>query len=169
MHYRRWSIYGDPLKVAFIRGDPEKNYWSKVTKTKKCWKWRGQTDKDGYAKIFVNGKNIGAHRFSWELHYGKIPKGLEVCHHCDNPPCTNPKHLFLGTKQDNANDSKQKGRRAFGERSGMAVLTSAQVEQIRKQYQFGSHATGTTGLAKKFGVSQYCIWSIVNNKSRLHG
>jgi len=76
-----------------------------------CWIWEGRKDKDGYG-ILWNKKAIKAHRYSMELHGNKVPHDMLACHHCDNPPCVNPEHLFIGTNLDNVQDSIKKGRRS---------------------------------------------------------
>lgn len=76
----------------------------------KCWCWKGQTDRKGYGRIWRDGKRRQAHRVSYELIFGPIPDGMQVCHKCDNPPCVRPSHLFLGTQSDNMKDCTNKGR-----------------------------------------------------------
>lgn len=74
-----------------------------------CWNWRN-TKSDRYGRIKVRGRDLGAHRFIYEEMFGPVPSNMCVCHRCDNPPCINPEHLFLGTHLDNARDKMEKGR-----------------------------------------------------------
>jgi hypothetical protein len=75
-----------------------------------CWVWSGATNRKGYGVYIFRGKYVGAHRVAWTLFRGPIPDGLFVLHRCDNPPCLNPDHLFLGTHNDNMIDMVLKGR-----------------------------------------------------------
>jgi hypothetical protein len=93
-------------------------FWNKVLKTDTCWLWTGTKDSRGYGRFAeMDRKMVLPHRFSWEIHFGRIAQGLQVCHKCDNPSCVNPKHLFLGTNSDNIQDSLRKGRFATGKRA----------------------------------------------------
>jgi hypothetical protein len=85
----------------------------------------------------IKDKGVLAHRFSYELHKGKIPEGLCVCHHCDNRACVNPDHFFWGTNADNTRDRDAKGRKAFGEKHGAAKLTEKDVIQIKNMLNSG--------------------------------
>lgn len=143
----------------------EERFWSFVEKGPDCWLWTGSNDgDDGYGRIKRGPKNIGSHRASWIIHFGEIPKGLQVCHTCDNPPCVRPDHLFLGTSRDNSQDCVSKGRRTVpdnrGSLSGLSKLTEDDVIAIRSAYiprKMGNRAE----LAAKFGVSVSTVNSII--------
>lgn len=90
-------------------------FWTKVDRSDgpdACWPILGFRDKDGYGQARLNGRKYRAHRLAWELAFGPIPGWTQVLHHCDNPPCCNPAHLFLGTQSDNRWDCVTKGRDA---------------------------------------------------------
>lgn len=93
----------------------EEQFWARVEKSNGCWIWKGAKIRGGYGRLYVNRNGIPAHRFSWEIaNRQHVPKGFFVCHHCDNPPCVNPEHLFLGTHIGNMLDMKMKGRSLKG-------------------------------------------------------
>lgn len=152
----------------YQRGSPEERFWKYVDKKSdnECWNWLGVCNNKGYGKIKINQKDISAHRFSWELHFGKIPKDLYICHHCDNPPCVNPNHLFLGTSKDNIDDMKNKNRQAKGENNGNSKLTSKQVEEIKRLYYEGKITQ--IEIAKIFNVAHTTILNINRNKTWKH-
>ena len=99
----------------YTNGDVETRFWPKVKKGlgKDCWIWLAGKSSAGYGSFRTDAwKHVYAHRLSWELMRGPIPDGLLVLHHCDNPSCVNPDHLFLGTNRDNVLDALKKGRLA---------------------------------------------------------
>lgn len=85
-------------------------FWIKVHKTDLCWYWRGATTRTTHGRFKIAGKMFGPHRISYVIHKGPIPKGMMICHKCDNGACVNPEHLFLGTAIDNMQDCKAKKR-----------------------------------------------------------
>jgi len=162
-----------------------------------CWIWHGCRIK-GYGSMKVDGKNVPAHRQSWILKNGKIPDGFLICHHCDNPPCVNPRHLFIGDNFSNMRDMSEKGRAMSGDRSyakrfperlkrginhpfvidpslaargedaGQAKLTEIQVREIRKVYRFGKWGFGAHVLAKRYGVTKGTILAVLKFKTWKH-
>jgi hypothetical protein len=168
-------------------------FWANVEKHDKgCWLWIGNgKHKFGYGKIYVDGRHMNAHRFSYELHNGPIPDGLWVLHHCDVPECVRPDHLFLGTGGDNIHDCIKKNRRVIsrghknprrpnhpwrmnpelvpkGEAHPRARLTEQDVRQIRAEYVGHSPTHGAAALAAKYGTSPGYIGNIVAGKSWKH-
>lgn len=127
------------------------SFWKRVAKAgpDDCWLWQSNIQSKGYGRF---GQRL-AHRIAYELHTGIDPKEMFVCHTCDNPPCCNPSHLFLGTAQNNSDDMKAKDRqnKARGEKAGRALLTENDVIAIRNSLE--THVT----LAAQYGVSQSTI------------
>ena len=88
-------------------------FWDKVCmgeKANSCWEWIAHKDKDGYGVFKLDGVNQPAHRVAWKMAFGPIPRNRCVLHHCDNPGCVHPGHLFIGTIADNNRDRTNKGR-----------------------------------------------------------
>jgi HNH endonuclease len=143
--------------------DPSDAFWSKVDRSGMCWVWTAAKYFHGYGSYVIKQKRYVAHRFSYALFNGEIPYGLLVCHKCDNPPCVNPDHLFLGTYQDNHDDMTRKGRRVThrGETHPSAKLTAAQVHEIRSRYKQGNG----TELGNEFGVKSSAISAIITGQS----
>jgi|SRR5215470_176844 len=142
--------------IVNSRGTLEQRFWAKVRKGKpnECWPWQASVSDKGHGILWMNGRLDKAHRVSWVLHKGPIPKGKWVLHHCDNPPCVNPRHLFLGNSQANVDDSVAKDRHARGERRHNAKLTAAQVIKIRKAKGKGRD------IAKAYGISEQHVCSL---------
>ena len=145
-----------------MTGTVQERFEAKFTKSEGCWEWNAYKDRVGYGTFRIAERHQMAHRVAYQLYVGEIPAGLCVCHHCDNPRCVNPAHLFLGTQADNMRDRENKGRGVFpglsGENHGSAKLTEAQVIEIRAKYGEGARQVD---LAKEFGVTQSIISMIV--------
>lgn len=148
-------------------------FWAKVDKRgpDECWLWTASADRDGYGRIGAGGAGapmMRAHRLSWELRHGLVPAGSLVCHRCDNPPCCNPAHLFVGTVTDNNRDRGRKGRSRdqLGEKNEMAVLCADDVRQIRVLR--ASHGWSLARLGALFGVTGGAVRKIVLNINWRH-
>jgi hypothetical protein len=139
------TVPRDPQGRMLPRAPLEQRFWYSIKKTDGCWEWQAGRYSNGYGLIYDGGRPLRTHRLAWELAHGPIPEGMYVCHHCDNPPCCRPDHLFLGTSADNAADAWTKGRR----RKGNAKMTEEQVRELRRRYDAGE---GVRALAKEFGI-----------------
>lgn len=171
-------------------------FWQKVTRSEhECWPWSGATHNKGYGNIGIDGRTTTTHRLAYTLAVGPIPPGMQVLHRCDNPPCCNPAHLFIGTHLDNMRDKIQKGRQARGERHGSrshpesvprgdehpyrrcpdivprgeahshARLTEADVIDIRKAAAEGERQSS---IAARYNVAQPTICNVVTRKTWAH-
>lgn len=124
-----------------------------------CFRWLGGTNKRGYGKFWDEGHTRGAHVVAWEIANGPVPAGMEVCHTCDNPPCTNVRHLFLGTPLDNQLDMAAKGRQV----SGNAVLCAEAIIALRQLRRSGNYTIRE--LAANFGVTTSTGWQAATGRS----
>lgn len=142
-------------------------YWPRVDKRgpDECWPWMANICSTGYGGFSLGGKKVLTHRLAWMLANGPIPPGAWILHRCDNPPCCNPAHLFLGTTADNTRDRDSKGRGARGERVGSSKLTKDQVAEIRRRLATGEFQRL---IAADFGVSQVTISHIALGKKWKH-
>ena len=138
-------------------------FWAKVEKKPggQCWPWLSMRMKTGYGlfKMPRPRRNVLSHRLAWELAHGAIPSGILVCHRCDNPPCCNPEHLFLGSPADNSRDMVAKGRHSHGERVPSSKLTAEQVRFIRHANRDGLFRQ--KDLCELFAVSPAQISRII--------
>lgn len=169
---RTWNSYAMPYanlngrfyNFVIIPDDPDA-----------CWGWGGAKTELGYGRIQKGSPYhfvMKAHRASWEIHNGPIPDGLDVCHRCDNPECTNPRHLFLGTHADNMADASRKGiwegkgrgiSRNAGATNGRAKLSDDQVQAILRLISAGNRQRD---VAAQFGISQPHVSQLVNERRR---
>lgn len=150
------------------------SFWGRVDTSGDCWPWLGLRYPTGYGRVGWGGAHGYAHRLAYTLTYGPIPDGLWVLHHCDNPPCCRPDHLFVGTAGDNARDRDAKGRNGpksrpeamrRGERHPRARLTAEQVAEIRRRRADGVRVSE---LARIFGVSITAASFAIRGKTWRH-
>jgi hypothetical protein len=145
-------------------------FWDRVAMggPDECWEWQGTRTRNGYGQIGINGKIIYTHRLAYTLSVGD-PAGLIVCHHCDNPPCCNPAHLYGGTRAMNSHDMVVRGRcrsRGLpGDTNGAAKLKESDVIDIRKQAADG---VPQRTIAAQYGVHQSMVYLIAKRKKWQH-
>lgn len=151
----------------------EDRYWSHVDRRgpDECWPWIGSTS-SGYGRFWdgtylpTGSRRMAlAHRWAYKTFLGPVPDDIEVCHNCDNRPCQNLTHWFLGTQQDNMDDKVAKGRQArlVGESNPGVKLTSQQVDAIRHQYATG--AVSMRILGEQYQVARTTIGDIINGRT----
>lgn len=152
----------------------KERFWKFVIRVGSCWEWAGGVQRGGYGHFMYHigraaVRQVGSHRFSWEMLYGPIPEGLHVCHTCDNPRCVRPSHLWLGTDKTNAEDKMRKGRGNLESRRWIhprrryanLKLDWAKAETIRARRLAGE---SPFTLASEFGVSYATILLVMKGK-----
>ena len=173
LHYKRSTLNGDlnlhvPLGKSFHRPAALLDYLlqHRLVTDNECWVWTGYCDIKGYGHVKVDGKIVKVHRISAIVHE-LLPPGsrLHVLHHCDNPPCFNPAHLFAGTNADNVRDRVRKGRnwrnQVRGAHHGRRKLTAEQVSEIR---QFLSAGMTAPDIATRYDVHFGTIYDIKSGR-----
>lgn len=138
-----------------------------------CWNWLASKDAKGYGffslRTVKGFKVVRTHRFAYEQKYGPIPEGMQVCHHCDNPSCVRPSHLFSGTNQDNVRDKVSKNRQAKGTQHSKSLCRSIgkisdnDVLLIKRLFKYNTK----TYIANRFGISITHVSRILNNEARI--
>lgn len=149
-------------------------FWSKaeIGNADECWEWQAAQHEYGYGVFRVGSKakktacNAKAHRVAWFLTFGSIPSGQFVLHHCDNPPCVNPQHLFIGNNADNQRDMKEKGRSNHDEKHWNCKLKNDDVIKIKTLLDQGTIMQ--KDIAVMFGVSKQTICDIKKGRRHAH-
>ncbi len=122
-----------------------------------CWNWTKGINSRGYGNMWIEGKTRAAHRVSYEIYKGEIPKGMVILHSCDNKRCINPKHLSAGTSKENTQDAVRKGRMASGERQGSSRLKSEEVAIIKQRI---ANKDRIVDIARDYKVEETTIGKI---------
>jgi hypothetical protein len=137
-----------------------KEYWYNVSAPNEdgCMVWmRGKTAA-GYGVLTYRNSRWYTHRLAWYLTYGDIPEKMSVCHKCDNPPCCNPEHLFLGTKKDNSQDMAEKDRSPHGERNGQSRLKE---EDVRGIHELRLNGWTLDRIGKRYTIGIPSVYKII--------
>ncbi|MEU1327178.1 HNH endonuclease signature motif containing protein [Streptomyces microflavus] len=173
-HYMAWhrATPREARKPApgFSRLTVAERFNSKVAQgaPDECWPFTGSQHGFGHGQFFISKDRglVPAHAFALELATGEpCPAGMETCHHCDNPPCCNPAHLYFGTRQQNVDDMWRRGRAKRGSRHSNAQLTEEAVVLIRQRYKAGEFAKT---LAAEFNVREAAVTAVVLGKTWKH-
>lgn len=160
-HYMRWRRTGST--EGSQRVPTSELFWSRVVRgtESECWLWVGPLRPHGHGSCRLLGEQI-AHRVAYRLAVGEIPPGSYVCHRCNNPPCCNPAHLYVGDAYTNAQDLVARRRESEGFTDRRARLTWAQVCEMRARFAAGG--VTQTALAGEYGVSLSQVQRVVRGK-----
>lgn len=161
--HHQWHWIRGLLPKSVLPTPQEKLKSCSVVHTSGCWVWIKSRNNKGYGVTSFGNLKQYAHRASYSHFVGKIPKGVEVCHRCDNPACINPDHLFLGTHADNMRDSVAKGRARnqvmHGTDHPMALLTAKDVKYIRSSHR------SMKSMAEELGVAYSVVYDCRNGRT----
>lgn len=174
-HHRAARRNGDPLDRRYLRGESDEvRFAAKVDKDGPvsehdpalgpCWLWTGAVQADGYGIVAVGGgtgRSELAHRWSVQLHEGPIPDGMYVLHHCDNPPCVRPDHLYVGTQNENMQDASTRGRL----RGRPTTLTEWDVRDIREMWANDLCTMNIGQIAEGYKVDRSTVSVILSGKT----
>lgn len=150
-------------------------FWTKVDRSggpDACWPWIGRNSVNGYGRLTIQTegghRSERAHRLALKLSGVDVPDDMHVCHRCDNPPCCNPTHLFVGTDEDNVRDRDAKGR-ACNLRGGAHPRSKMTEDDVRKiRHLYSTKQNSATQLAERYGVHTGTIWAIARRKTWKH-
>jgi len=173
-HYHQWRTGRPGISAGPMTRRPIGLTWAeafelvpKIVTASGCSEWQGHKSQYGYGIIQskVYG-STGAHRVAYAIAHGPIPHDVHVCHRCDNPPCVNPDHLFLGRDKENVADMIQKLRHSYGEDSYHHRLTETEAIEILQRYAAGG--IGRPQLGREYGVSASCIQGLTERRTWKH-
>lgn len=151
MHVTRQHLHGTTEPGAKCHAPLAERFDRFVVRLAECWDWTGSKNNHGYGRM----GRIYAHRISYERTFGLIPPGMEILHRCDNPPCTNPSHLMIGTHADNMADRANKGRVPLGR------IAPSDIEEMRR---LKAEGLSGTAISERFGVSRNYVNQLISGR-----
>ncbi len=173
-HYHQWRTGRAGINAGPMTRRPVDLTWAeafelapKIVTGSGCIEWQGYKSQYGYG--IIQSKmygSTGAHRVAYAIAHGPVPPDVHACHRCDNPPCVNPDHLFLGRDKENVADMIHKLRHCHGEDSSHHKLTEAEAIEILQRYTAGG--IGRPQLGREYGVSASCIQALTERKTWKH-
>jgi len=158
------DMFRTPIERLFDKTNKDGPIPTHKPELGQCWVWIGAKRPGGYG-TFMAGKAMSVHRFSYQHHIGPIPEGHDVMHKCDNRACINPAHLTTGTRKQNMEDCKEKGRTSKGEHHSRQGLKESTVLEIRRLHRQG---VKSIEIMKMFQLGKSCVSKIVLNQRWTH-